>query len=279
MTDKPVKPLMRYYGGKWNLAPWVISYFPEHRVYVEPYGGAASVLMQKEPAFSEVYNDMDDDIVNLFSVLRDRSNAEELKRQLRLTPYARIEFEQAYEESDESIERSRRTLIRSWMGHSTVGAHRKTGFRTNVKYVRRSTPAGDWKRLVDYLDLVIERLRDVNIENRPAIDVIEGHDYEDALFYIDPPYPHAVRNDKVYRHEMEDVDHRVLAECLHEVQGMCVISGYDCDLYDELYSRWHRVERDAYADGAQKRVEVLWISPNAKLALDRSRLPLFSRLG
>jgi DNA adenine methylase len=155
------------------------------------------------------------------------------------------------------------------MGHSTVGAHRRTGYRTNVRYVRRSAPAGDWQRLVDHIELVTTRLRGVNIENRPAIEVIQGHDTPETFFYVDPPYPFSTRHGKVYTHEMNDDQHRELAKVLQSVKGMVVISGYACDLYDlELYPIWQRLERIAYADKGLERTEVLWINPAAQKALD-----------
>jgi DNA adenine methylase len=269
------KPLLRYPGGKWCLANWIIRQFPAHRLYVEPFGGGASVLLRKPRSFSEVYNDLDGQVVNLFRVLQDRSAADDLEYRLRFTPFSRQEFEKAHTDTDDLVERARFTLIRSWMGYGS-NLFRLTGFRTNVKEQRRSTPARDWKRMVDNLDAIIERLRGVHIEHRPAVDVIAGHDTDDTLFYVDPPYPLAVRNRKYYRHEMSDDDHQALAETLRAVEGMVVISGYACDLYDtELYPDWIRLERPARADGGKAAVECLWLNP---AVTDVRRLPLFEAL-
>jgi DNA adenine methylase len=233
------RPLMRYFGGKWILAKWVLEHFPTHHIYVEPYGGAASVLLQKDRAFSEVYNDIYDDIVNLFRVLRDRTQAAELTRALLFTPYSREELELAFAETDEPVERARRTMIRAWMGYGTNGTHRKTGFRTNIKAQRRSTPARDWNNVVHHMDRYIARLRGVAIENKPAVEVIQGHDTNETLFYVDPPYPTSTRRGERYQHEMNDQAHRDLAQVLRSVEGMVVISGYPCNLYDnELYPDW-----------------------------------------
>lgn len=270
--DKPVKPILRYFGGKWALADWIIDMLPPHRIYVEPYGGSASVLMLKDRSFSEVYNDLDLEVVTLFRVLQNPVTFRDLQHRLKYTPYSRDEFELAYEPSDDPVERARRLMVRSWQGHSSVGAHRKTGFRTNVRYVRRSSPANDWRRLVEHIDLVTSRLQGVVIENRPAEAVITGHDTPETLFYIDPPYPWSTRHDKVYRHEMDDQQHRDLAKLVRGVEGMVIVSGYACDLYDiELFPDWHRITKDHYADHGGDRTEVVWISPAAKAALDRSR--------
>jgi len=271
---KPVKPVLRYHGGKWAISDWILSHLPQHRIYVEPFGGAASVLLLKDRSFSEVYNDLDGEVVNLFRVLQSRTTYRELAIKLRYTPYSRAEFVLAYTPSDDPVERARRLLIRSWMGHSSVGAHRKTGYRTNVRYVRRRAPSGDWRRLVDHLDRVVDRLRDVNIESVSAVDVIQGHDEIDTLFYVDPPYPLELRHGKVYRHEMTDQQHCELASLLQSVQGMVVISGYPCRLYDDdLYPDWHRVERKTYADQYGERTEVLWISPSAAHKLAEGNTP------
>lgn len=87
------RPVLRYHGGKWKLAPWVISQMPRHSVYVEPFGGGASVLLRKEPLGAECYNDLDGQVVNVFRCLQDPESAEEIRRRISLTPFARQEFE------------------------------------------------------------------------------------------------------------------------------------------------------------------------------------------
>lgn len=271
------RPVLRYHGGKWRLAPWIISHFPTHRVYVEPFGGAASVLRRKKRVYCEVYNDLDGEVVNLFRVLRDPVQAAELVRLLELTPYSRAEFMGSFEAAEDVVEQARRTMTRSYLGYSTafLSGQWKTGFRTNWRRTG-TTGAHDWRNFPGAVGEMVERLRGVVIEERPALDVIQQYDGPDALFYVDPPYPWATRNKrwagKVYKHELSDDDHRDLAFVLRIVEGMVVLSGYGCGLYDdELYPDWHRVEREALADGAQKRTEVLWISPRTWAALSRER--------
>lgn len=263
------RPVLRYHGGKWRLAPWIIQHFPKHKVYVEPFGGAASVLLRKERSYAEVYNDLDNEVVNLFCVLRDPEQSVELRRLLELTPFARREFELSYVASDDPIEQARRTMVRSFMGFGSNAHNRKTGFRSNT--TRPTTiPAHDWQNWPGTMPEIVERLRGVVIENRVAIDVIRHYDGQNALIYADPPYVHRTR--KVgqvgnYRYEMTDDDHRELAQVLHECQGMVVVSGYPSALYDELYGDWKRVDRTAFADGAQKRTECLWLSPNVEVSI------------
>jgi DNA adenine methylase len=264
----PSRPVLRYHGGKWRLAPWIISHFPSHRVYTEAFGGAGSVLMRKARAYSEVYNDLDGELVNLFRVLRDPQDGPALVQGLRLTPFARDEFTESYEPAADPVEQARRTVIRSFMGFGSNAHNRRTGFRANSNR-SGTTPAHDWGNYPDQLAAVLERLRGVVIENRDALEVVRQHDSPETLHYVDPPYPRGTRdrgND--YGHEMSDYDHRHLAHGLLCARGMVVLSGYACDLYDlELYPDWHRVERKAFADGARARTEVLWLNPAAAARL------------
>lgn len=270
----PTRPVLRYHGGKWVLAPWVIQHFPEHRVYTEAFGGAASVLLRKERAYAEVYNDLDGEVVNVFRVLRDPTTAAELERLLRLTPFARAEFEQAYEPTSDPVEQARRTIARAYMGFGSAAASgRRTGFRSNVTRPY-TTPMVDWATYPDQLAAFTERLRGVAIECLPALSVLEKFDGPEALHYVDPPYVFDTRyqgNGGEYRHELSDQGHRELAATLHELEGMVVLSGYPCDLYDELYGDWRCVTRTAFADGARERTEALWLNAAAAEALDATR--------
>lgn len=265
----PVKrPVLRYHGGKWKLAPWVLSHFPKHRVYTEAYGGGASILLRKQRVHTEVYNDLDGEIVNVFRVLRDPAQASELIRLLTFTPYARAEYEDSYSSEGDPIEQARRTIVRSYMGFGSVGATAASGFRSGSRLAGASA-AGDWARLPAALEAVVERLRGVTIENRTAIDVLNQYDAEDALHYLDPPYLLSTRNvhsarNSVYRHELSDEDHRELAASLHQLRGMVVISGYASELYDnDLFVGWRRFVKGTRADSGGSRIEVLWVSPNA----------------
>lgn len=266
----PVRPILRYHGGKWKLARWVIDHLPAHRVYVEPFGGAASVLMQKARSYSEVYNDLDGEVVNVFRVLRSSTESAELKRALKLTPFAREEFKLAYEASDDPIEQARRTIVRAFMGFGSAAASGyNTGFRANGNR-SGTTPAHDWANYAEGLPVYVARLAGVVIENRPAAEVIQQHDGPGTLHYIDPPYLPGTRNQGspyckkgAYRHEMTDDDHDQLAALLHSLGGMVALSGYPSAMYDGLYADWKSVEREAQADGARARVEVLWLNPAA----------------
>lgn len=254
------RPILRWHGGKWILANWIIAHLPKHRVYVEPFGGAGSVLLRKPRSYAEVYNDMDGEVVNLFSVVRDRG--EELRRALELTPFARAEFLLSYDPSEDSLERARRTVARAFMGFGSNSHSRVSGFRATSDRSGTATPAHDWRNYPLALGDIIERLRGVVIENRDAARVMRAHDGPDSVHYVDPPYLACTRGKgHDYRYEMTDADHVALAETLHSLKGFVVLSGYASQLYDALYSGWQKIERAARADGARPRTEVLWLSP------------------
>lgn len=276
----PVKlrrPVVRYHGAKFRLAPRIIAHFPPHERYVEPYGGGAGVLLRKsrDGIKGEIYNDLDADIVNVFRVLRDPITAALFKAQCELTPFSRVEFNEFYEPylGNDPVERARRTVGRSFMAYGTT--HRRasrTGFRAS-QIQRNTTSAGDWRTWPEQIATFVDRLRGVIIECRPALECIAQQDSEHTLFYCDPPYPRSTRTslrghgrkDGAYVFEMTDDDHRALANVLHGIEGKVIVSGYACDLYDkELYPDWKRVKLPTIADGAKKRTEILWISPRAQ---------------
>jgi DNA adenine methylase len=276
---KPTRPVLRWHGGKWRLAPWIVQHFPAHRLYTEVFGGAASVLLRKPRSYAEIYNDLDDDVVGLFRVLRSE-RAPELLAALRATPFARVEFELAYEISGDPLEEARRLVIRSFMGFGSDGFNREvtTGFRANA-HRSGTTPAADWANLPDALAFSVERLRGVVIEHRDASAVLAQHDGPDSLHYVDPPYLPATRSAKsrrtgeryhAYRHELTEADHTRLLQVLLGLKGMVVLSGYPAPSYDEALLGWTRVERATHADGARARTEVLWINPRAAARLDAS---------
>lgn len=266
MTETLKRPALRYHGGKWKLAPWIISHFPAHRVYVEPFGGGASVLLRKDRSYAEVYNDLDGEIVNLFKVLRD--HGDELRKEIYLTPFARDEFNLSYEPSLDPIEQARRTAVRCGMGFgsSAMNTQNKTGFRGSA--TRSGTHPGlDWTNQFKSLAAVVNRLQGVVIENKDATELMKYHDAPTTLHYVDPPYVHATRKwlggKEAYRHELSETDHVELSEALKSLTGMVILSGYPSELYDELYKEWEHLERATLADKAGKRTERLWFNPAA----------------
>lgn len=275
------RPVLRYHGGKFRLAPWILTFFPKHTVYVEPFGGAASILMLKQQVGAECYNDLDGQVVNLFRILRDPARALELQRRVQLTPFARAEFDWAYEPAEDDLDAAHKLIIKSFMGHGSDSATRgcRTGFRSKLTD-GRVLPAVEYSTWSDAIPSFTRRLQGVVIEERNALEVITRMDSPNTLIYADPPYCHSTRSAVMgrsakthgYRHEMSDDDHRRLAEVLHAAKGMVVLSGYASDLYDkELFADWTRAERRHVADGGKFRTEVVWINEACATALELQR--------
>ncbi|OHV85942.1 DNA adenine methylase [Ensifer sp. LCM 4579] len=264
----PTRPVLRWHGSKWRIAPWVVGHFPPHRVYVEPFGGSAGVILRKPRALSEIYNDLDRDLVRMFRVIRERP--ESLALALELTPYARDEYRSLYEPADCDVEAARRFIARSFMGMSSKGAMARSGFDSRVN------PDGFGGRLRSLLEVpeqviaVAERFRHVVIENCDALQLVRRFSRDDALLYVDPPYLAETRSGRYYAHEMTDEQHAALLDALKASEAHVVLSGYPSALYDAALADWLRVESPAYTDGGHARTEVLWINPRAAaLVADR----------
>ncbi len=266
--DAPGRPVLRYHGGKFRAARRLVALMPPHRTYVEPYMGAASVLLAKPPAYSEVINDLDGEVVNLFRVLRDPLLALRLKAALELTPFARAEFEASHLPARGRVERARRMVVRSFMGFGSAASNAAhvTGFRADSKK-SGTTPAHDWAHYPEALAAFTARLAGVVIESRDARRVIASHDGPETLHFVDPPYVLSTRRVRLrnaaYRHDMTDADHVDLAQSLHAATGMVLLCGYEGPLYDTLYKNWERLQYRAWADGAQARTECVWFNPAA----------------
>lgn len=279
-----VSPAFRYHGGKFRLSGWVQQFFPPHEIYVEPFAGAASVLLTKPRTQAEVYNDLDGDVVNLFRVLQNGEQRDRLIEACSLTPYARAEFDLAWQASDDPVERARRLVIRAQMGFGSAGASKgTTGFRIDTR--RRYGTAQDlWLRFPEGLMSGASRFTGVLIENRPAVEVMRQHDSPVTLHYVDPPYLHSTRviakgKAGYYRHEMSEADHVALLDVILGLRGAVLVSGYQSPLYDEALAGWTRhttKSRISAGRGTALRTECLWVSP---IAVAASSAPKQQQLG
>jgi len=255
-----------WYGGKYSHLDWLEPLLPACKHYCEPFAGSAAVLLNREPSPVETYNDLDGEVVNFFRVLRDKKD--ELLHAITLTPFSRVEFSIACElDPDVSdLERARRFFIRARQVRTGLAQKASVGRWANCKNTSRAGMSGvvsRWLGSVEHLPWIAERLLRVQIENRPAIDVIRLYDSKETLFYCDPPYVHSTRGDNnAYDTEMTDEDHRDLAAVLNAVEGMVAVSNYDCDLMDELYpsEKWKKHIAPPKTNHATKgtRIEVLW---------------------
>lgn len=268
-----IPPVLRYHGGKWKMADWILSHFPPssaYDTYIEPFAGSASVLMRKAPSTFEIYNDMDGEVVNVFRVLQDDAQRDRLTELLRLTPHARSEFELSYQPTDDPVELARRTIFRAFSGFGSAAVTKgRTGFRGfSGSSGRGVNPANYWSRYPANLATFGERLSGVVIESRPALDVMLERDHGRSLHYLDPPYMHETRamgQDKsTYRHELTASEHEQLLHQCRRLEGFVVLSGYTSDLYQDVLSDWKMITRDFAASGQKGtvlRTECLWLSP------------------
>lgn len=260
-----IAPVLRYPGGKARIAPWIVDHLPPHRLYIEPYAGGLGVLLTKPPSAVEIANDLDQRVVTFWRVLRDRP--EELIRMVAGTPVSRWEFDQSDEWTGDELEDARRFVVRVWQAFGVkIGGSSgwDRGGRLDTK--RRSLPAV-WAGLPDRLAAVVDRLRHVQLECKPALDLIASWSVPDALLYIDPPYVEStLGGDRLYRHTMTEADHLALLEALDRHPGPVVLSGYRCEIYDDRLTGWRRIDRPALAQLGAKRTESLWLNPTAAAA-------------
>jgi DNA adenine methylase len=257
-----VKPPVPYFGGKIRIASRLIELMPPHQHYVEPFCGSLAVLMAKPPVPHETVNDLDQELINFWRILRDRSD--ELERACALTPHSRAEHLAAYEPTDDPVERARRVWVQLTQG--------RAGIRTRTGWRFFASPAGSTSGMADYLHgylqriaPAVERLAHVSLECRPALDVIADYGRSpDVCLYVDPPYLASTRSSGAYTYEMgDDPSHRALADALHACRASVVLSGYPSPLYDDLYAGWQHVEIPTMTGQGgirSDRTEVAWIN-------------------
>lgn len=251
-----MKAILKYPGGKWRIADWIISYFPAHKVYLEPYFGSGAVFFNKTPDYIETINDIDGNIVNLFKVCRDYP--EELAKAINLTPFARQEFSDCYTPSDNPIEQARRTLVRYHQSFGTSNSSKRSW--RNVQIHGGPRCATMWNCLPEIIVNCCARLKDAQIECTDALTLIERYNDENTLIYCDPPYLQGIRKRNMYQHEMSDEQHIELLKALKESKSKIILSGYDNDLYNSELSDWNTAEKETTAQMGLHRTEKLWFN-------------------
>ena len=233
-----------YFGGKYYLAPKLIPMFPQHDCYVEVFGGAGNVLIQKQPSKVEVFNDIDSDIFNLFRVLRE--DFDEFYRLIKYTPYSRETYFSYAEQLGTETDLVKRAAM--WYCvtcQSFSGFHGKAwSFGVSKNRYRQ------FKNKIDRLPEIVDRLRDVQIENRDFEFILDTYDTPNTFFYLDPPYVPETRRDGEYAKEMTTQDHENLIGILSDIEGKVMLSGYQNDLYDNL--GWQRYDIETVSHSAAK---------------------------
>jgi len=256
-----------WYGGKFSHLNWLLPQLPYCKNYCEPFGGSAAVLLNRCPSLVETLNDLDGEVVNFFRILRNHKDT--LIERIGLTPFSREEFYLACQPPDSpltDLERARRFFVRARQVRTGLAQTASLGRWANCKETSRAGMSGvvsRWLGSVEGLPEIADRLLRVQIENRPALEVIDLYDSPDTLFYCDPPYAHESRGDsKAYGYEMTDGEHKAFALRLEKIKGLAAVSGYRCPLYDTLFLNWKRIDAPIkHCHSIKKpRQEVLWIN-------------------
>lgn len=254
--------VLKYPGAKWRIADWIISHFPAHHSYLEPFFGSGAVLFRKPRSNIETVNDLDGDVVNLFSCIRQ--DPERLERLVYYTPYSRQEYEESYSPDPpaDPFERALRFLTRCNQGYGFRTNEIRVGWKNDVQGRERAYAAKSWKELPGVLEEAAERLRGVQIEHRPAVEVIRRFNTPGVLIYADPPYVLNSRSGgrRQYNHEMTDADHVELLDALKAHRGPVLISGYRSPLYDRELKDWIRESTTTSDQLSRRREECLWMN-------------------
>lgn len=248
--------ILNYPGAKWGMAEQIVNLMLPHRSYLEPFFGSGAVLFNKPPSAIETVNDIDGDITNFFRVLREQTD--DLIHLISLTPYSREVFDDAHENRGmEPLDRAYRFAIRSRMGHG-FKTYQKTGFKIDRFARERSYCVDCWNKMPIELANAAMRLKHVQIENRPALELIKKFNFDNVLIYADPPYLLNTRGGKQYRHEMTEQDHVELLAALCNHKGYVILSGYPSEMYDRELRGWQRITKKSYNQNSDPRTEVLW---------------------
>lgn len=254
-----MKAIMKYPGSKWSIAKWIIDFFPDHHSYLEPFFGSGAVLFNKPRSDIETVNDLDGNVVNLFEWIR--KDPERLARAIYYTPYARQVYDNAFQTvPEDSFGKALNFYIRLNMGHGFRTTGEKVGWKNDIQGRERAYASQDWCNLPDKIIQAAERLRGVQIENRPAVELMKRFNHEKVLIYLDPPYVLNTRHGKQYRYELEDDGQEELLDTALVHKGYVMISGYDSEIYCRKLAGWHREETTCYSQACSKKREVLWMN-------------------
>ena len=281
-----MRAIIKYPGSKWSINQWIVDHFPKHHSYLEPFFGSGAVFFRKSRSPIETINDIDGEVVNFFTCVRDKP--EKLARYIEFTPYSRKVHEAACQELNKKpyervypgpqpgdIRRAAKFATKMMMGFGFRTNECAAGFKRDIQGREAAYAANDWCQLPDRIRYVTDRLKGVQIENRPAIKLIKEFKYKNVLIYADPPYVMNARSCKrpQYRFEMSDNDHIDLVEALMDHPGPVIISGYDNIIYNGLLRHWNKEEIVGKKQNAGKSVEVIWYNfevPNLQLSVDDS---------
>lgn len=254
-----MKAILKYPGSKWRIADWVISFFPEHHSYLEPFFGSGATFFQKKPSNIETINDLDGEVMNFFEWVR--RDPERLARAIYLTPYSRQVYDAAFTLAENNFDAAVKFCIQTNMGYGFRTAGARAGWKFDIQGRERAYSLNDWNELPERIVFAAERLKDAQIECKPALDVIGRFNFKNALIYCDPPYLLETRFGKQYKQEMTRQQHEELLEVLLKSRAKVLLSGYESDIYNDALRDWHKEKiYSAARNSSKKKQEVLWMN-------------------
>ena len=256
--------LIKYFGGKGRQWKHIIKFFPDHQTYVEPFGGGASVLLNKSPSPVEVYNDLNKSVFGIFYAMKH--DADEFARLLSLTLYSENEFADSFIPQPTPTRQAVADYVRFRQSFGAIGRGFSFSKTESTRGMSRNVFCW-WSQIDNMLPVIAKRLMAVQMMNRPAIELFKVYDTRETLFYLDPPYVHSTRTDtqEFYGVEMTDADHVELLTSIKSVEGKVILSGYHNELYDDMIGDWRTVELQITNSASRcerKRImtEVIWMN-------------------
>lgn len=257
-----MRSVLKYPGSKWRIAKWIVSRIPNHHSYVEPFFGSGAILLNKAPSAIETVNDLDFNVCNLFRCIQ--TDSQRLASIVAMIPYSRSEYDETYNlniEETDSFKKAARFLVQCWQGHGFRTNGYKVGWKSDVQGRENMYAVYNWYRLPEWIIGIVDRLKQVQIENQPATEVIKRFWYPNVFLYLDPPYLLGTRTAKQYKYEMTDQDHRDLLQLIKQFPGKVMISGYENEMYNLFLDGWVKESTKGYVEynGADKK-EVIWMN-------------------
>lgn len=281
-----MKSPIPWMGGKHYMTENILQFFPTHKQYCEPFFGGGSLFFAKIPCGHETINDLDEGVATFFRVLRD--NGDEFIERAKLTEYG----EELFYDCGNTWEDEEEDLIKAWKWWVVASMSFGGNCGSSFGYARQRSnrniaqQVSSFHGRIKILPGIIQRLRNTQILHGDAIRAIEACDTPDCLHYVDPPYVASTRKGGKYAHEMDDAQHQELIDCLMNVDGYVILSGYKNELYEQL--GWQRHDFDAVcrvcgttkktsllSKGSmkkQKRTESIWLSPKTVEAQIQKKL-------
>jgi DNA adenine methylase len=261
------KAFFRLAGSKGRLVRKLIPLMPDHIRYVALFGGSGADILFKPRSKVEIFNDLNKDGVNAFAVLRSNNNRKTLYSWLQFSPYSRLQFSEClgilHSDEPDPVKRAWAFLYCSLtrFGGVDPGICTSGNFTVPKTHGLRS----DWHNVVERIESVGRRFRDVVLENQTWEEIVARYDSATTFFYCDPPYVLSTRTGRLYQHEMTDKQHAALLDALRQVTGCVMLSGYDSDLYRERLANWRRVDFEVKcsispATTKPRRVESVWMN-------------------